>query len=57
MLIYNIVSLLHSVLDNHYATGKIMTGWHNHILYGIPTSFNDWKKWNSGKCLVRFSIC
>ncbi len=40
MLIYNIVSVLHSVLDNHYATGKIMTGWHNQILYGIPTSLN-----------------
>lgn len=35
MLIYNIVSVLHSVLDNHYATGKIMTGWHNWVLYGI----------------------
>lgn len=35
MLIYNIVSVLHSVLDNHYATGKIMTGWHNWVKYGI----------------------
>jgi len=33
-----------------------MTGWHNQLFYGIPTSLNFWKKWSSRKCMVSFFI-